>query len=310
MVGNSPDPYVTVMTLNWNNGEDIQECVAALHSMTYPNYDVVVIDNGSTDGSLAALRAHHPVMAILENGRNLGYAAGFNAGLRYAFERGADFCLLVNSDAMIDPEALTEMVRVAEGDAKIGLVTGKVYWYSRPDVFQTAGRYTDPILLAGQHVASGEVDRGQCDEVRDFEFVDDVYLLFRREVFEQVGGYSTIFPVYYGITDLCARVRRAGFRIVYAPGSKIWHKGIIGNENVTLSASRLYYIIGHQIPFMWRNASNKQFATYISRTLLSLPESVLRYIKHGNFASLWAHLRGIGYGLFWLARHPRRPATN
>jgi GT2 family glycosyltransferase len=231
-----------------------------------------------------------------------------NVGLAAAFEAGAAFCLVINADTIIDPEALSELVRVAGADPTIGLVTGKVYWYSRPDVLQTAGRHSDPMLLQGPHVGSGEVDRGQWDEVRDYDYVDDVYLLVRREVFEQVGGYSPLFPVYWGISDLCARVRRAGWRIVYAPGSKVWHKGVIGNEDVVLSANRIYYLQAQQVPFMWRNATPQQWRAYVWRTAVSLPRQVLRYVKHGDFAELWAHLRGLGSGVAWLARNRRRPS--
>src|SRR4030067_705373 len=99
-------PKVSIITLNWNGKDDTLECLASLKKVNYPNYDIVVVDNGSSDGSVPAFRAQYPDIAIIENGRNLGYAEGFDAGLKYAYEHGADYCMSINNDTIIAPDAL------------------------------------------------------------------------------------------------------------------------------------------------------------------------------------------------------------
>jgi len=302
---NEKIPKVVIITLNWNGGNDTIECVESLKRLNYPNYHIVVVDNGSTDGSVSAFKAQYPNLTIIENGCNLGYAAGFNAGLKYAYEQGADYFLILNNDTIIDPDALTELVKVAKQDEKIGFVSGKVYWYNRRDVLQTAGRENDPLTLVGRHVGSGEIDRGQYDKIQDYNFIDDIFLLVRHHVYETVGGYDPIFFLYYEETDWCARVRRAGFRIVYTPLAKIWHKGIIGNENLPLTPKRIFYLQRHEIPFIWRNASREQWDAYLRHLLLRLPYILLRYAKHGRFRTMLAYFKGVSYGMVWVWRQSR-----
>lgn len=303
-------PRVTVITLNWNGRDETLECLASLKKLDYSNYDIVVVDNGSTDGSVPAFRARHRGITIIDNGRNLGYAEGFNGGLRYAYEHGAEYFLILNNDTVIDPEALSELVNAAELDERIGFVSGKVYCHSRPNVLQTAGRYNHPILLAGGHVGRGEADSGQFDKIRDYDFIDDVFLLVRRKVYEAVGGYDPLFFLYYEETDWCARVRRAGFRIVYTPAAKIWHKGMLGNPVTPLSPKRVFYLQRYEIPFMWRNASPEQWAAYLRHLIFGLPGRILRYTKHGRFATMFAYLKGVSCGIagLWLDRRKARPS--
>jgi len=295
-------PRVTIITLNWNGKADTIDCVASLRKLNYTNFDIIVVDNGSTDGSKSTILARFPDITVLENARNLGYARGFNSGLRYAYEHGADYFLVVNSDTTVDPEALRELIEAAEQDEKIGFASGKVYWHERPDVLQTAGRESDPLTLVGRHIGSGEVDRGQFDVIRDLDFVDDVFLLVRRRVYEVVGGYDPMFFLYFEETDWCVRVRRAGFRIVYVPGARIWHKGIVGESNVMLSPRRIFYLKRFQIPFMRRHASPEQWNAYVRAVLIGLPHRILGYVKHGRFGAMMAYLRALVIGFAGLLR--------
>ena len=115
-------PRVTLLILTWNRRDDVLRCVASLSRLSYPNVTAVVIDNASQDDTVAALRARHPELTIIENPRNLGYAGGNNAGIRWALEHGADFVQLINSDTEVTAEMTGELVRVAESDPRIAVV--------------------------------------------------------------------------------------------------------------------------------------------------------------------------------------------
>ncbi|MFN8641978.1 MAG: glycosyltransferase, partial [Candidatus Binatia bacterium] len=115
-------PHVVLLILTWNRRADVLRCVASLPRLTYANLTPVVIDNASADDSAAALRAAQPGLEILANPRNLGYAGGNNVGIRWALARGADYVLLINSDTEVTPDLVTELVRVAESDARIAVV--------------------------------------------------------------------------------------------------------------------------------------------------------------------------------------------
>lgn len=299
-LNNAHSCKVSIITLNWNGKDDTLECVASLKKLNHPNYDIVVVDNGSTDGSVSTLRARYPDVTVIENGRNLGYALGFNTGLNFACEHGADYFLILNNDTIIDPDALAELVKAAQQDDRIGFVTGKVYSFASPDTFQTTGRHSDPETLVGGLVGLGEVDRGQYDCTREYDFVDDVFLLVRREVYETVGGYDPNFFLYYEETDWCARVRKAGFKIMYTPYAKIWHKGRTGGPSTAMSPIRHYYMCRNEILFMKRNGSPVQFRQFLLRSLRQQPLIAARLVRHGKFPHALARLRGIGSGLSWL----------
>jgi GT2 family glycosyltransferase len=293
-------PKVFAITLNWNGKDDTIECVASLQGLNYPNYEIVVVDNGSTDGSVPVLRAQYPDITIIENGKNLGYAEGFNAGMRYALQQGADYFLIVNNDTVIDPDALGELVGVAEEDPRVGFVSGKVYFYDEPNRLQTAGRLSHPVFIAGALLGYEELDQGQYDEVRECDFIDDVFLLVRRAVFEQVGGYDPTFFLMYEETDWCARVRRSRFKIMYTPDAKIWHKGNQG-DTTGRSATHQFYLARNQVPFVRRNASPQHFHRFLRALLFShAPRQIWRFLKRGHFRLLIAYLRGIVSGMSWL----------
>lgn len=300
-------PKVVILTLNWNGRDSTLECVASLKSLVYPNYEIVVVDNGSADGSVPAFRARFPDITIIENGRNLGYAQGFNTGLRFAAEHGADYFLILNNDTVMDKWALKELVRVAEADPQIGFVSGKVYFYDEPSLLQTVGRLDDPVFIVGGHLGYGELDQGQYDAVRECDFVDDVFLLVNSEILEKVGGYDPTFFLMYEETDWCARVRRAGYKIVYTPDAKVWHKGNRDHAG-GMSPTHRFYLARNQIPFMRRNASPEQFRRFLLALLCSFkapyaPRQTWRFLKRRQFQLLSAYWRGIGSGLLWLWRN-------
>jgi len=302
-------PSVYAVTLNWNGKEDTIECIRSLKKLDYPRLEIVVVDNGSTDGSVPAFKATYPDITIIENGRNLGYAEGFNAGARYAVEEGADYFLILNNDTVVDPDMLKELVRVAEQDTRIGFVSGKVYFYNDPNRLQTIGAMSDPVFLVGEGLGYGELDEGQYDEVREFDFVDDVFLLVRSAVFDQVGGYDPTFFLMYEETDWCVRVRRAGFKIVYTPRAKIWHKG--NRDPLTgVSTTHQFYRARNQIPFVYRNSSGKQFRRFLAALLTGYaPRKIWYLTKIGEFRLLSAYVRGLGSGIFWALKQRTRTAA-
>lgn len=298
-----PFPKVYAITLNWNGKDDTLELLDSLRRLDYPNHQVLVVDNGSEDDSVEAIGRMFPDVTVIENGRNLGYADGFNVGLEYAYRRGADYFLVLNNDTMIDSSAMMELVKVAEMDDDVGFVSGKVYLYDEPDTLQTVGRRYDPMILAGRHVGDGEVDVGQYDEVRDYEFMDDVYLLVRRKVYEELGGYDPNFFLYYEETDWCARVRRAGYRIVYAPGAKIWHKGNIGGPSTSRSPERHYFMTRNRVIFLARNTSVRHVLRYLFWSLGKELLDAARYVRHGYVRHPLARFRGLGSGIVWLLKN-------
>jgi len=216
-------PRISIIMLNWNSIDDTRECLESLKKVTYPNYDIIVVDNASKgdDAKLLSSEYGNQTM-IISNAENLGFPEGNNVGIRQALKKGSDFCLLLNNDTIVDPEFLSELVEVAK-DPSIGVVGSKIYnYYDSNRVDSAGGKALYWLML---FMAKGyEKDMGQFDTIEDRDFVFANSMLIKREVFEKVGLLDPDF--FFGAEeyDYCIRVKRHGYRIVYVPTSKIWHK--------------------------------------------------------------------------------------
>jgi len=298
-------PLVHVLTLNWNGKEVTIECVESLLKSDYPNFKVVVIDNGSTDDSVLALKkSFGNRIIILRNKSNLGYARGFNAGLKYGFREGfADYCLVMNNDTVIDAKAIAELVKVAETDQKIGFVTGKVYYYDKPNILQTVGKKEDPIKWNGGHMGRGEEDKGQYDEICERFFADDIYTLVSKELYMNIGGYNPMFFLQGEEYDWQARAKKSEYKIIYTPYAKLWHR-----ESWTFgqkSAKKAYYdarnpmlvVLLHKPPQFFK----RYFWNHIKNTIL---ESLI-FLKSMRFYSSFRNFQGLLSGLWWGIRNKK-----
>jgi hypothetical protein len=220
-------PQVIVIILNWNGKDDTIECLESLRQITYANHEILLVDNGSTDGSAAYFREKAPDLSILENGTNLGFAEGNNVGIRWALSRGADYVLLLNNDTVVDKNFLQELVDVTEKDRRIGFVGPKIYHYDyngRRDVISFAGAKFRIWRGQVHRFCANTVDEGQCDSEREVDSIEGSCLLVRTDVIKKVGLLNSDYYLYWEDTEWCIRGRNAGYKAVYVPGAKIWHK--------------------------------------------------------------------------------------
>lgn len=207
---------VCIIVLNWNGWRDTLACVASLQRLNYTDCTLLVVDNGSTDGSVAELRTAVPALEILETGSNLGFGGGCNAGIRLALARGAAYVWLVNSDATVHPNALSALVRVAEGNPHAGVVGSLVLEADDPSRVQLWGGGRVNLWLGrSKHcIAPGPID-----------FVSGASMLLRCQALVQVGLFDDqSFFMYWEDTDLGFRLRKAGWRLAVSEDSKICHK--------------------------------------------------------------------------------------
>jgi GT2 family glycosyltransferase len=216
-------PRVAVVILNWRRPELTATSLESLARSDYPAWSAIVIDNGSGDNSVALLRERFPNATVLENGRNLGFAAGNNSGIVHAMATGFDYVLLLNDDTEVAPDLIRTLVEVAESDPRIGMIGPKILYADPPNVIWSAGG-TVSRLGVSRHLRVDEVDAGEDGTVVDVDYATGCAVLVRRRVVEQVGALDERFYMYYEETEWCARARRAGFRVVYAPRARVWHK--------------------------------------------------------------------------------------
>jgi hypothetical protein len=216
-----------MVVLTWNQRDLTLDCLASLAEMTYPadRLDLIVVDNGSADGTAEAIRDQFPQVVVLENEENLGFAAGNNVGIRHAMEHGADYVMLLNNDTVVDPHMLTYLIDVAESDPEIGVVGPKMLYFDPPDVIWCAGNSIEWERGAALvRLQAEERDTGADEALAEVDYVTGCGVCLRREVIEQVGMLDPRFFIYYEESDWCLRASKAGWRVLYVPQARLWHK--------------------------------------------------------------------------------------
>lgn len=216
-------PLVGIVILNWNRPADTIACIASLRRMPATRYRVVVVDNGSSDDSVARLRAAYPDLELIENGANLGFAGGNNVGLRHLIAAGCDYLMLLNDDAEVAEDTIDRLLAVAEADPTIGFVGPTICYFGQPRMIWSAGGMVAPNGEPSHLDDLKEIgEPGQPP--RNVDYVTGCAMIGRREMLERIGLLDERFFIYFEETEWCARARQHGYRVVHVPDSIMWHK--------------------------------------------------------------------------------------
>ncbi|HEV8635508.1 MAG TPA: FAD-dependent oxidoreductase [Chloroflexota bacterium] len=283
-------PSVHAIVLAFNNQADTLECLESVRALSYPNLKVVLVDNGSTDGTPSAVRERFPDVHVIETGQNLGVPRGFNVGFTWALQEGADYVLMLNNDTTVAPEMLAELVRVAEAEHKAGIVMPKVLYYDQPDlVWSAGGRYRlfpPAIVMVGRSKPEG----GPFDRLGSIEYAPSCGLLIHRRAFELAGLFDPGYFFLYDDWDFSERVRAHGLGILFVPTARMWHKV----SRTTRSRSDLFWRV-------WGESCARFYRRHGRPVFVSLPVHMgyilARELVHGNAGSLGHFLSGAWVGL-------------
>jgi len=215
-------PLVSVIIVNYNAKEYLRSCLEAVVQNTYPSYEVLVVDNGSTDGSNVMV-AHEfgGRVKIIPLAKNFGPAYARNRGVEQA--RGKYLAFLDN-DTIPDKNWLGAAVGVMEDDASIGVVQCKLLLASDREKFDYAGDYLSQYGFLVQRVEANVVDEGQFDQLDEILSAKSAAMLIRKDVFEEIGGFDEDYFIYLEETDLGWRTWLAGYRIIFVPDSVVYHE--------------------------------------------------------------------------------------
>ncbi|MBN2006001.1 MAG: glycosyltransferase [Anaerolineae bacterium] len=210
----------SLIILVWNGKPYLEACLDAVLAQEYPGFEVIVVDNASTDGSADWVAEHYPQVRLIRNAINLGFAGGNNVGLAAA---AGDVLALLNQDTMVQPGWLAALVEALQTYPGAGVAGAKILDMDGR-VLQHAGGHIRRPLALGWHYGHGEIDSEQWDEPREVEFVTGASLAMKREVYAKIGGLDeSFFPGYFEDVDFCYRARAAGFAVWYAPQARMLH---------------------------------------------------------------------------------------
>lgn len=234
-------PYVFTIILNWNQAQLTLGCLKSLSKTMYSSNTVVVVDNGSTDGSLELIRSQYQDVVLLPQNENLGFCEGNNIGIRYALDQGADYVLLLNNDTEVSPDMIGKLVDACEANPIVGMAGPTMYYYDEPTKIASAGGRVDfdKGLYWQQQV--GVQDVSLVDEhVQEVDYIVSCGVLVRRAAIEQIGLLDSRFFINGDDIDWGLRTIKAGFKVVYVPDAKMWH--MISAAMGVASPAANYYI--------------------------------------------------------------------
>ena len=214
-------PLISVVIVNWNGRHLLGECLDSLLAQDVRGIEIILVDNGSQDGSAEYVRERYPDVTVVSLPKNIGFAGGNNAGIRAA---SGKYVALLNNDTKADPSWLTNLLKAAEASPSVvGMWASKILSYDNPDIIDNVGLLMYPDGL-GRGKGRLEKDKGQYDQTGEAFFPSGCAGLYRHEMLDEIGLFDEEFFAYADDVDLGLRARLAGWNCLYVPSAKVYHK--------------------------------------------------------------------------------------
>lgn len=270
-------PKVSVIILSYNAKNVILECLESVFALNYPNYEVIVIDNCSTDGSYEAIKRAYPRLKLIRSELNLGRTGGYNLGLKYA---KGNYILFLDQDTVVETNMLSELVKAIEKNPLIGAAGPKIYYYDDPQRIWSVG--TSVNLLTGKVSFLGidQIDEGQFNSIFEVQ-QHPTAILVKSEVIKKICGYDEDIFMVYCDSDFCLKIWEAGYKIVSVPHAKLWHKEKVKkslklSRKLGMKSPLMAFLIGrNRIIFMKKHAHRTNYVLFL---LIFLPIILFFYL--------------------------------
>lgn len=217
----------------------------------------------NNDFKKKCIKSSSPNLILIKNDKNEGFAEGNNIGIKYALKNlNPDYILLLNNDTVVDKDFLTEMVKISESNDKIGIVGPKIYYYDEPNRIWFAKGKISWNFCRGLNVGYNEIDIGQHDQITEIEYASGCAFLIKKEVIEKIGLLDKKFFLYFEEIDWTLRASERGYKSVFVPNGKIWHKVSQSGGGIADEVG-LYYITRNRWLLMKKWANKFNFFIFI-----------------------------------------------
>jgi len=282
-------PLVSIIAINYNSLDDTLEFLQSTRQLTYPNVEVIVIDNASKVKPGDIIRELYPEVKFIQSETNLGFAGGNNLGVRAA---KGDYLFFINNDTLLPENFLEPVVAFMQQHPDAGMASTKVL-YPDGKTIQYAGAIgISAVTGRGKRLGLFEEDKGQYDTCYKTDLGHGASLIVPRKIIETVGSMPEIFFLYYEEHDWCEHVKRAGYNMYYIGTSHLLHKESVSTGKE--SPLKVYYMTRNRLLFMRRNFFGMPYVLgLLFFACVATPKHTVRYIVKGNFALLKAYYRGL-----------------
>lgn len=271
------NPKVFIIILNWNNYKDTKKCLISLEKIDFPNYKIIVIDNGSTDGSGKKLKEIFPSYTFILNKENLGYTGGNNLGIKRAIDEGADYILILNNDTkVVNPNFLYKMIEQMNEEPSVGIIGPKVF--SSDGIVQETILFVPTLLNSIRESLFFKIHRKTKKNYDVAQFVDavsGVCWLIRREVIQNIGLLDEDYFMYGEEQDYCYRAEKAGWKIMYYPVESVVHYKNPEDKNISRTYRQYIYARRNIILFIRKHFG---FLQALALAMLFFASNVLKVI--------------------------------
>jgi hypothetical protein len=286
-------PSVSIVSINYNGAQVTCEMLDSLKKITYPNFEVIIVDNASKENP-DIIFEKHPWIKFIKSDKNLGFAGGNNLGFKQATGK---YFLMLNNDTEVPEGFLEPLVRRMESDATIGAASPKIIFHHTPGMLQFAGfEPINPFTVRGNAIGYGRQDNGEFDTSMPTSRAHGAAMMVSRKVVEEIGLMADLYFLYYEEMDYCERIKSAGYSIWYEADSKIFHKESMATGKG--STLKTYYLTRNRILYQRRNV--KGFTLFVSilfLTFVSIPKNTIQYILKGKIDMLKAFYKGVIWNL-------------
>ena len=265
---------ICIVLLNYNGKNDTLECIDSLKKLNHDNYDILLVDNGSSDNSLSEIKAKHSDILFLDNIKNLGFAEGNNRGIAFALEK-YDALLILNNDTIVDKNLLRSFEDFSKENPK-SVLGAKIYQYYNRDLFDHIGGMWNPRKAKFDLVGAGfKEDHKSFESPISLDYICGCALFAKTEAFKSIGLFDPRFFLFWEESDFCKRAKANGFDVQLCPSAKLWHKvsaSFTGGKPHTT-----YFWWRNRLLWMEKNLSRPDF--FLSFLKILTPE-IFKLLRH------------------------------
>lgn len=293
-------PLVSVITVNYNHPEVTIALLRSLHAISYPNIEIIVVDNASQEDP-SIIESSFPDIIFIRNSENLGFAGGNNTAIRKA--KGS-YLLFINNDTEVSPDFLEPLVDKCKSDKHIGAVSPKIKFFYQPDVIQFSGQAPiNSFTMRSHGYGYGAVDKGQFDSDSITNFVHGAAMLIPYSVIKEVGLMPECYFLYYEELDWCTGIKNAGYELWYVHNSNVWHKESVSTGKLT--PLKTYYMNRSRLLYLRRNVVGITFLiSVLYQLLFAFPKNILSFMLKKNGKE---HLEAYFKAIYWHISHHNTP---
>ena len=331
------DPLVSIIILNWNGWKDTLECLESLFQIDYSNFNIIVVDNASEDDSILKIREYcsghlevkspffdydhenKPIhlfeynnhfnnsnniesvdnlLILIKNDENKGFPGGNNTGIKFALKYfNPNYILLLNNDTVVAENFLNELVKNGESREDVGILGPKIYYYDKSGIIWSAGCKISWKLCRGIQIGCNELDQDQYDERKEVEYVSGSAFLIKTEVIKKIGLMDEKYFLYFEESDWTLRANLSGYKSLYIPTAKVWHKISRSGGGISKPLG-LYYITRNRWIFMKKWAKKRDYYIFMIYQMIGIvfiPLFFTMYYKNSKL--LKAYYNGLWYGM-------------